>query len=98
MFHELFLFIGGGLCYVSCLAAVGGGGLIAGAAVLPLLGFTSGGVAAGSWAATWMASYAGAIPAGGLFALLQSIGVAGATWTSYGSIFGICSGLCAAHG
>jgi hypothetical protein len=56
MLHELFLFIGGYICYASCLAAVGGGGLIAGAAILPVLGFTAGGITAGSWAAAWMAS------------------------------------------
>ena len=96
MLHELFLFIGGYICYASCLVAVGGGGFIAGAAILPVLGFTAGGITAGSWAAAWMASYAGAVPAAGLLAFLQSIGAAGVSWTSYGSAFGICSALCAA--
>ena len=40
MFHELFLFIGGYMCYVSCLATIGVGGLIGGAAVLPAPGLT----------------------------------------------------------
>jgi hypothetical protein len=61
---------------ITCLAAVGGGGLIAGAAILPVLGFTAGGITAGSWAAAWMASYAGAVPAASLLAFLQSIGAA----------------------
>ena len=88
--------VGGGyICYASCLAAVGGGGLIAGAAILPVLGFTAGGITAGSWAAAWMASYAGAVPAASLLAFLQSIGAAGVSWTSFGSAFGICSALCA---
>ena len=42
-----------------------------------------------------MASYLGAVPAGGHFALLQWIGAAGVFWKSYGSAFGICSALCA---
>ena len=95
MLHGLFLLIGGYICYASCLAAVGGGGFVAGAAILPVLGFTAGGITAGSWAAAWMASYAGAVPAASLLAFLQSIGAAGVSWTSYGSAFGICSALCA---
>ena len=91
----MFLFIGGPICYGSCLAAVGIGGFVGGIAVLPALGFTAGGITAGSWAAAWMTSYAGAVPAGSLLAFLQSIGAAGATWTSYGSVFGICTALCA---
>jgi hypothetical protein len=85
MLHELFLFIGGFICYASCLATVGIGGFIGGAAVLTALGFSSGGIVVGSWAAKWMASwaakwmasYAGLVPAGGIFAYLQSIGAAG---------------------
>ena len=92
----MFLFIGGPICYGSCLAAVGIGGCVGGIAVLPALGFTAGGITAGSWASVWMASYLGAVPAGSLLAFLQSIGAAGVSWTSYGSVFGICSGLCAA--
>jgi hypothetical protein len=92
--HELFLVLGGPYCYASCLAAVGVGGLVAGAAVLPLLGFTSTGIAAGSWAAGWMASFGGAVPAGSLFAGLQSAGAAGISWTSFGSVFTLCAQLC----
>ena len=88
--------VGGGyICYASCLVAVGGGGFIAGAAILPVLGFTAGGITAGSWAAAWMASYTGVVPVTSLLAFLQSIGAAGVSWTSYGSAFGICSALCA---
>lgn len=96
MHHELFIFIGGSICYGSCVATVGIGGFVGGVAVLPALNFTTGGITAGSWAAVWMGSYLGAVPAGSLLALLQSIGAAGASWTSYGSVFGICSALCAA--
>ena len=95
MLHELFLVLGGPICYASCLAAVGVGGLVAGAAVLPLLGFTSTGIAAGSWAAGWMASFGGAVPAGSLFAGLQSVGAAGISWSSIGSVFTLCAQLCA---
>lgn len=44
--------------------------------VLPMIGFTAGGVAAGSCAAFWQ-SVIGSVSAGSLFALLQSIGAAG---------------------
>ena len=91
----MFLFIGGPICYGSCLAAVGIGGFVGRIAVLPALGFTSGGITAGSWAAAWMASYAGPVPARSPLAFLQSIGTAGTSWISYGFVFGICSALCA---
>jgi hypothetical protein len=90
MFHELFLFIGGYICYASCLAAVGGGGLIGGAAILPILGFTASGITAESWESVWMASYLGTVPTGSILAFLQSIGAAGV----YGSALKICSALC----
>ena len=60
MIHALFFCIRGPICYASCLAVVGGGRFIAGAAIL--LGFTSSGISAGSWATSWKASYAGSIP------------------------------------
>ena len=96
MLHELFLFIGGYICQASCLATVDVGGLIAGPGILTTLGFTASGIKAGSWAAAWMASYAGVVPAGGIFAFLQSIGAAGKLWISYGSVFKICTALCTA--
>ena len=94
MIHELFLVLGGPYCYASCLATVGVGGFVAGAAVLPLLGFTSAGIAAGSWAATWMASCGGVVPAGSLIASLQSVGAGGISWSSIGSVFTLCTQLC----
>jgi len=71
------------------------GGYFAGAAILPLLGFTSSGIAAGSWAASWMASFGGAVPAGSLFASLQAAGATGASVNIF-SMFGSVSGFCAA--
>ena len=96
MLHKLFLFIGGYICYASCLATVGVGGFIGGAAALTALGFTSGGIAAGSWAAAWMATYAGSVPAASIFAYLQSIGATGVSWASYKTVFKICTALCTA--
>ena len=96
MAHELFLFIGGTICCSSCLATVGVGAVIGGPAILTLLGFTSGGIAAGSWAAGWMASHAGAVPAASIFAFLQSKGATGGSWISFGSVFKICAALCTA--
>ena len=96
MLHELFLFIGGYICYASCLAAVGGGGLISKSSLLPLLGFTATGIKAGSWAAYWMAYYGGYVPAGGIFAFLQSIRAGGASLTSFGKVVKICDALCTA--
>jgi hypothetical protein len=65
------------MCYASCLATVGVGGFFGGASVLAAIGFSPGGIVAGSWAAKWMTSYAGRIPPGGIFAYLQSIAAAG---------------------
>ncbi|KAF9197560.1 hypothetical protein BGZ49_001947, partial [Haplosporangium sp. Z 27] len=41
------------------------------------LGFGPKGIVAGSLAAAWMKSYKGAIPAGSLISVLQSVGVSG---------------------
>ncbi|KAI5054585.1 hypothetical protein GOP47_0018338 [Adiantum capillus-veneris] len=57
----------------------------AGVAAMPLLlpeaaemvGFGGHGIAAGSWAAAWMRSYGGHVPAGSLCALLQRVGSRG---------------------
>lgn len=62
---------------------------VVGAVALPLaipaavgaLGFGSGGIIAGSWAASFMASYGGAVTAGSACAVLQSIGAAGLAGT-----------------
>jgi hypothetical protein len=94
MLHELFLALGGFACIVSCLTAVGIGGVVGGVVVLPLLGFTSSGIVAGSWAASWMSLYGGDVPAGSLFAGLQSTGAAGIPWRSLYNPFDICKNLC----
>ncbi|BBN07639.1 hypothetical protein Mp_4g05250 [Marchantia polymorpha subsp. ruderalis] len=47
-------------------------------AVVTSLGFTSAGIAGGSWAAGFMASYGGLVGAGSTCAILQSIGATGA--------------------
>ncbi|XP_071140046.1 interferon alpha-inducible protein 27-like protein 1 [Mytilus edulis] len=86
---------GGPISWASCMAVVGVGGLVLGAAILPLLGFTSTGIAAGSWAAWMMSLYGGSVPAGSLFAILQSTGAAGVSWGSFGGISGFCAALTA---
>ncbi|KAK7069301.1 hypothetical protein SK128_012741 [Halocaridina rubra] len=70
------------MMWVGVGAAVGGTGLIVAAPfALAGLGFTSTGVAAGSWAASMMSSAAvtngGGVVAGGIVATLQSAGMAG---------------------
>jgi len=56
--------------------------LIAAPLVIPAavsaVGFGSGGIAAGSWAAGFMASYGGIVEAGSICAIMQSIGAVGA--------------------
>jgi hypothetical protein len=89
MLHELFLFIGGTICYASCLAAVGGGGLIVGASVLAVPGFMANGIIAGPWVAAFM-QYC----AGGIFEILVSRGICGASCASGCSVFKICAALC----
>lgn len=42
-----------------------------------LLGFGTGGITAGSWAAGFMASYGGTVASGSACAVLQSVGAAG---------------------
>ncbi|XP_031629586.1 interferon alpha-inducible protein 27-like protein 1 [Contarinia nasturtii] len=69
-------------------ALIGGctvGGAIIGAASLPLLGFGTAGVAAGSAAAAWQSSI-GAVAAGSIFAILQSLGATGLGVLLFGSI------------
>ncbi|VDI00533.1 Hypothetical predicted protein, partial [Mytilus galloprovincialis] len=86
---------GGPISWASCMAVIGVGGLVLGSAILPLLGFTSTGIAAGSWAAWMMSLYGGTIPAGSLFAILQSTGAAGVSWSSFSGISGFCAALTA---
>jgi Interferon-induced 6-16 family len=66
----------------AAVATVGAGvTIVAAPAVISFVGFTSGGIAAGSWAASMMSAAAvangGAIAAGSTVATLQSIGAAG---------------------
>lgn len=87
--------LGNLLCYTSCFATVGATSVVAGPAVLATLGFTSTGIAAGSWAAGWMASYGGSVTAGGLFATLQGVGATGAMkWTGIPCVNAVCKHLC----
>ncbi|KAL2628931.1 hypothetical protein R1flu_013617 [Riccia fluitans] len=46
-------------------------------AVVASLGFGSAGIAVGSWAASFMVSYGGAVAAGSACAIIQSIGALG---------------------
>uniref|UniRef100_A0A3B4GYL3 Uncharacterized protein n=1 Tax=Pundamilia nyererei TaxID=303518 RepID=A0A3B4GYL3_9CICH len=63
--------------------------------VLGAVGFTSAGIAAGSYAAIWMSAAAiasgGGVAAGSLFSLLQSAGMAGLSWLAY-AVLGIVGG------
>uniref|UniRef100_A0A3B5R9H3 Interferon alpha-inducible protein 27-like protein 2A n=1 Tax=Xiphophorus maculatus TaxID=8083 RepID=A0A3B5R9H3_XIPMA len=62
-------------------------------ALLAALGFTATGIASGSIAAKMMSLFAlfygGGIPAGGLVATLQSIGMTGLGWFGTGTVAGI---------
>lgn len=64
-------------------STVGAG--ILGVAALPLIGFGLGGIAAGSFAAAWQSSI-GAVAAGSLFAVLQSLGATGLGMLLFGSV------------
>ncbi|CAG2218034.1 unnamed protein product [Mytilus edulis] len=83
------------LCIASCLAAVGGTALLGTTAILPAIGFASSGITAGSWAAAWMASFGGSVPAGGCFALFQSAGMTGATTKMVAAVTGSSASICA---
>ncbi|XP_037784568.1 interferon alpha-inducible protein 27-like protein 2 [Penaeus monodon] len=62
-------------------AAVGGAVAVAAPLVLPMLGFTSAGIAAGSWASSLMSAAAtgngGAVAAGSVVSVMQSVAAAG---------------------
>lgn len=58
---------------------------IFGVVLLPMIGFTAGGVGAGSFAASWQSSI-GAVAAGSLFAVLQSLGATALGSLLFGSI------------
>lgn len=62
-----------------------GTGCVAGAVALPLAGFGAGGVAAGSFAASWQSAI-GSVAAGSLFATLQSLGATGVGVLLFGSV------------
>lgn len=72
------------------VGGVVGGGLL-GALALPLFGFGAGGVAAGSFAASWQSSI-GIVAAGTLFATLQSLGATGLGVLMFGGL-GAATGL-----
>lgn len=73
-----------------------GGTAIVGTTLLPAIGFTSSGITAGSWAATWMASFGGAVPAGGMFATCQAAGMTGVTANFVSGVTGSATSVCAA--
>jgi len=86
------------------IAACAAVGLITAPVTIPLavgaMGFTSGGILAGSVAAQIMASYGGAVTAGSACAVLQSIGAtatigytAAIATTTLGGISGVVSGI-----
>ncbi|CAI5696934.1 unnamed protein product [Oreochromis niloticus] len=76
-----------GLLTGLALAAIGAGGaMVCAPIVLWIVGFTSTGIAAGSYAASWMSALAiangGGVAAGSVFSLFQSAGMAGLSWTT----------------
>ncbi|XP_047201694.1 interferon alpha-inducible protein 27, mitochondrial-like [Girardinichthys multiradiatus] len=87
---------GGGVAAGSLVALLQLAGGVATVALTPALlaalGFTTTGIAAGSIAAKMMSSftvfYGGGIPAGGLVATLQSIGMTGLGWFGTGAVAG----------
>ncbi|XP_062379655.1 interferon alpha-inducible protein 27-like protein 2A [Sardina pilchardus] len=70
-----------GLLTALAVVAGAGGAVVAAPLVIAGVGFTAGGIAAGSWAAAAMSVTAtangGAVAAGSMVAILQSIGVVG---------------------
>ncbi|KAI8596688.1 hypothetical protein EDD21DRAFT_239412 [Dissophora ornata] len=62
-----------------------------------MLGYSAAGIAAGSWAASFMASYGGTVVVGSICVVLQSIGAAGlgAVGTVVVSIVGALAGVAA---
>ncbi|CAI5696947.1 unnamed protein product [Oreochromis niloticus] len=93
-----------GLLTATAIAAIGAGGAVVCAPiVLGAVGFTSAGIAAGSYAASWMSAAAissgGGVAAGSLFSLFQSAGMAGLSGTAttaVGAVGGAVGGLVAA--
>lgn len=66
---------------IGCTCGFGALGLV----TLPLLGFGLGGIIAGSAAAAWQSSI-GAVAAGSLFAVLQSLGATGLGILLFGGV------------
>ena len=64
--------------------------------VLGGIGFAAGGIAKGSMAASFMASYGGAVTAGSACATMQSVGAAGLATTTYVAAGATSTGLAGA--
>jgi len=84
------------LRYAAVGVAAGAAAVVAAPAVLSGVGFTAGGVAAGSLAASIQSVfYGGSVAAGSAFALAQSAGAAGIGLGSNAAISGITGGIAA---
>uniref|UniRef100_A0A3B4YZX1 Interferon alpha-inducible protein 27-like protein 2A n=1 Tax=Stegastes partitus TaxID=144197 RepID=A0A3B4YZX1_9TELE len=82
------------LCFfTSKIIIITRGAVVAAPVVLGAVGFTSVGIAAGSWAAGMMSSAAiangGGVAAGSLVAVLQSAGAAGLSGTASAAVAGV---------
>ena len=88
------LLTAGLVCKVTCYGAITTAGAVSAPMILPALGFTKAGVAAGSLAA-WMMSAMGTVKAGSLVALLQSWGATGVTFANpLYAANAVCSEIC----
>lgn len=71
---------------------------VSGPVVLPLLGFGAVGIASGSIASAWMATFAGATPAAATGALLPVLQAAGMTGAAMPGVITAASGIIGALG
>uniref|UniRef100_A0AAQ5Z1N4 Uncharacterized protein n=1 Tax=Amphiprion ocellaris TaxID=80972 RepID=A0AAQ5Z1N4_AMPOC len=82
-----------GLLTAVAIAAGAGGAVVSAPFVLGAIGFTSAGIAAGSYAAGMMSSAAvangGGVAAGSVVAVLQSVGAAGLSATASAAVAGV---------